>query len=76
MPNAALQATSPVVSYTVQFTGNTVQTVTVKAKNDGTANVSFDLNGPSGDIMYVTSKSADGWVLARSSTQRTGPAVA
>jgi hypothetical protein len=62
VPNAALQATSPVVSYTVQFTGNTEQTVTVKAKPDGTANVSFRLNGPSGDIMYVTSTSADGWV--------------
>jgi hypothetical protein len=61
-PNAGLQAASPVVSYTVQFYGNTEQTVTVKAKADGTANVSFKLNGPSGDFMYVTSTSADGWV--------------
>jgi hypothetical protein len=62
VPNAALQATSAVVSYTVQFTGDTEQTVTVKAKHDGTANVSFDLNGPSGDIMDVSSTSANGWV--------------
>jgi hypothetical protein len=61
-PNAALQATSRVVSYTVQFTGNTEQTVTVKAKSDGTANVAFTLNGPGGDTMDVTSTSADGWV--------------
>lgn len=62
VPNAGLQAASPVVSYTVTFDGNTEQTVTVKAKADGTANVSFKLNGPGGDFMYVTSTSADGWV--------------
>jgi|HubBroStandDraft_3_1064219.scaffolds.fasta_scaffold31312_1 hypothetical protein len=61
-PNPGLQAASRVVSYTVQFTGQTEQTFTVKASASGQANVSVTLDGATGDVMFVSSTSADGWV--------------
>jgi hypothetical protein len=61
-PNPGLQAASPAVSYTVQFTGQTQQTFTVKASASGKAEVSATLDGITGDIMTVSSTSADGWV--------------
>lgn len=61
-PNPGLQAASPVVGYTVQFFGQTQQTFNVKASADGTAEVSVTLDGTTGDLMFVSSKSADGWV--------------
>jgi hypothetical protein len=60
--NPALQAASPVVSYTVQFYGGTDKTFTVKASGDGSAEFGVTLDGSSGDFMVVTSTSADGWV--------------
>jgi len=61
-PNPGVQAASRVVSYTVQFSGQTQQTISVMASHHGTAEVRFKLDGPTGDTMSVTSKSADGWV--------------
>ncbi len=62
-PNAALQAASPVVSYTVQTEGGQPdQTVTVDAAADGTGTTTLTLNAPSGELLRVTSTSADGWV--------------
>jgi hypothetical protein len=61
-PNPGLQAASPAVSYTVQFTGQTQQTFTVKASASGKAEVSATLDGITGDTMTVSSTSADGWV--------------
>jgi hypothetical protein len=61
-PNPGLQAASPVVGYTVHFYGQTEQTINVKASADGAAEVPVTLDGTTGDFMYVTSKSADGWV--------------
>ena len=61
-PNPGLQAASPAVSYTVQFTGQTQQTFTVKASASGKAVVSATLDGITGDVMTVSSTSADGWV--------------
>lgn len=61
-PNPGLQAASRVVSYTVQFSGQTQQTFTVKASASGKAEVSVTLDGITGDVMIVSSTSADGWV--------------
>lgn len=61
-PNPGLQAASPVVGYTVRFSGQTDQTINVTASADGTAEVRVTLDGSWGDFMFVTSKSADGWV--------------
>jgi hypothetical protein len=60
--NPALEAASPVVSYTVQVYGGTGKTSTVKASGDGSAEVGVTLDGSFGDFMVVTSTSADGWV--------------
>ena len=60
--NPGLQAASPAVTYTVQFTGQTQQTFTVKASASGKAEVSATLDGITGDVMTVSSTSADGWV--------------
>jgi hypothetical protein len=35
--------------------------INVKAPGDGTAEVPVTLDGTTGDSMYVTSESADGW---------------
>lgn len=61
-PDPGLQAASPVVGYTVRFSGQTDQTINVKASADGTAEVRVTLDGTWGDFMFVSSKSADGWV--------------
>jgi hypothetical protein len=61
-PDAALQQASPIVSYTVKFSGQTDKTVDVNASTDGTAHVRFKLDGTWGNTMWVTSKSANGWV--------------
>lgn len=65
-PDPGLQAASRVVSYTVQFFGQTDQTLTVKAAADGTAEFGVPLDSPTGDFMVVTSTSADGWVSQNS----------
>jgi len=65
-PDAGLQAASPVTSYTVQFSGQTQQTFTVKASGDGSAEFGVTLDSPDGDSMLVTSTSADGWVSENS----------
>lgn len=61
-PDPGLQAASPVTSYTVQFIGQTRRTFTVKASADGTAEFGVTLDSPTGDVVTVTSTSADGWV--------------
>jgi hypothetical protein len=65
-PDPALEAASPVTSYTVQFFGQTSQTFTVKASADGTAEFGRTLDSPVGDFMLVTSTSADVWVSQNS----------
>jgi hypothetical protein len=59
--NPALQAASPVVSYSVQFYGGTDKFFTAKASADGSAEIGLTLDGSFGDFMVVTSTSADGW---------------
>ncbi|MER6377131.1 hypothetical protein ABT255_54740 [Streptomyces mirabilis] len=63
-PNSALQSTSPVVSYSVRTTGGqSDKTVDVAAAAaDGTAEVKLALDGLYGESLWVTSKSANGWV--------------
>jgi hypothetical protein len=62
-PNSAVQAASPVVSYTVQINGGpSVRTVTVKAARNGTAELGVKLNGNTGTWLNVSSTSANGWV--------------
>ena len=62
-PNAGLEAASRVVSYSVEVIGGpSQQTVDVKAKADGTAQVKLTLNGAYGSNVMVSSTSADGWV--------------
>ncbi|MGW5477037.1 hypothetical protein [Streptomyces sp. NPDC004008] len=63
-PNAALQSTSPVVSYSVHTVGSPDgdKTVDVEAAADGTAKVKLTLDGLYGESLSVTSKSANGWV--------------
>lgn len=61
-PAPGLQAASPVVEYNVKFSGQTDQTINVEAAADGTARVRVKLDGTLGNTMWVTSKSADGWV--------------
>src|SRR5262249_5911688 len=65
-PDPGLEAASRVVSYTVQFFGQTDQTFTVKASADGTAEFGVPLDSPISDFMVVTSTSADGWVSQNS----------
>jgi hypothetical protein len=65
-PDPGLQAASPVVSYTVQFTDQSEHTMTVKASAHGTARLRLTLDGISGDVLSVTSTSADGWVSGNS----------
>ncbi|MFD3733105.1 hypothetical protein [Streptomyces sp. NPDC058632] len=63
-PDAALQSTSPVVGYSVQ-TGDGqggTRTVDVTAAEDGTAQVELTLDGIYGELLQVTSRSANGWV--------------
>jgi hypothetical protein len=61
-PDPGLEAASPVVSYSVNVQGQTSQTLTVKASADGTAEFGLTLNDPVGEVVTVTSTSADGWV--------------
>jgi hypothetical protein len=62
-PNPALEAASPVVSYTVVDMSSQGQTsTTVKACADGSAELTLALKGIYGDMLSVTSTSADGWV--------------
>jgi hypothetical protein len=61
-PEPGLQAASPVVDYTVRFSGRTDKTINVKASADGTAHVRVRLDGTMDNDMTVTSQSADGWV--------------
>ncbi|MET8953609.1 hypothetical protein ACWEQN_29675 [Streptomyces sp. NPDC004129] len=80
-PDAALQSTSPVVSYSVHTVGSPDgdKTVDVKAAADGTAQVKLTLDGPNGESLQVTSKSANGWVSnagSWSSSYDTTPTVA
>jgi hypothetical protein len=77
-PASGLQAASPVVGYTVQFSGQTEQTINVKASANGTAKVKVTLDGTTGNSMSVTSQSADGWVSDNASwsyTIDTAPTV-
>jgi hypothetical protein len=59
-----LQAASPVVSFTVQDISSPTPTTTttVKASADGTAEYSLPLTSSYGDILLVSTTSADGWV--------------
>ncbi|MER5507273.1 hypothetical protein ABT052_18310 [Streptomyces sp. NPDC002766] len=62
-PDPALQSRSPVVSYSVQTTGGADdRTVEVPAEADGTARVTLTLDGLYGERLWVSSRSADGWV--------------
>ncbi|MER7394886.1 hypothetical protein ABT381_05140 [Streptomyces sp. NPDC000151] len=63
-PDAALQSTSPVVSYSVKSIGGQDgdKTVDVVAEADGTAQVEITLDGLYGGFLQVTSRSANGWV--------------
>jgi hypothetical protein len=61
-PEPGLQAASPVVGYTVRFSGQTDKTIDVKASADGTGHVRVKLDGVWTNNLTVTSKSADGWV--------------
>ncbi|MEU6201797.1 hypothetical protein [Streptomyces sp. NPDC047061] len=63
-PDAALQARSPVVSYSVHTSGGSDgdRTFEVAAAADGTATTQLTLDGVTGEQLDVTSRSADGWV--------------
>lgn len=62
-PNAQLQAKSPAVSYAVRTLGaEHDRTVQVPAAKDGSARFTLKLDGASGERVYVTSTSANGWV--------------
>jgi hypothetical protein len=62
-PNPQIQAASPVVSYTVVDLGSQGQTsTTVRADGAGTARLKLALDSPTGDLLHVSSTSADGWV--------------
>lgn len=62
-PNAQLQAKSPAVSYTVRTLGTAHdQTVQVPADKDGSARITLKLDGTSGERLWVSSTSANGWV--------------
>ncbi|MGW2516156.1 hypothetical protein ACWC09_03820 [Streptomyces sp. NPDC001617] len=63
-PDATLQSTSPVVSYSVETIGGQDggRTVEVAASADGTAEVELALDGIYGERLRVTSTSANGWV--------------
>lgn len=62
LPNPGIEAASPVTSYTVQYLGQSGQTMNVPANGDGTAEFGVTLNDPSGaNLIVVTSHSADGW---------------
>lgn len=68
-PDAALQSTSPVVSYSVRSDGalGGDRTVEVPAGADGTARTELTLDGIYGERLWVTSKSANGWVSDKTS---------
>jgi hypothetical protein len=62
-PNPQIQAASPVVSYTVVDNNSQGQTsTTVKADAVGNAELKLPLDGIYGDMLSVTTTSADGWV--------------
>jgi hypothetical protein len=61
-PDPGLQAASPVVGYTVKFSGETDKTIDVTASADGTGHVRVKLDGIWSNSLTVTSKSASGWV--------------
>ena len=63
-PDAALQAKSPVVSYSVHAFGGPDgdKTVDVAAAADGTATTELTMDGILGEHLRVTSKSANGWL--------------
>jgi hypothetical protein len=63
-PDPGLQASSPVTSYTVQLLGQPggQTSFTVNASSGGVAEFGVPLNDPTGESMFVTSTSADGWV--------------
>ncbi|MFD8594183.1 hypothetical protein ACFV1L_04200 [Kitasatospora sp. NPDC059646] len=60
-PNPGVQAISPVTSYTVKNT-RTGTTTVVPAGADGSAETTLLLNSPLGDLLDVTSTSANGWI--------------
>jgi hypothetical protein len=62
-PNAALETQSPVVSYNVEVVGdpNGQQNYTVAAKQNGTAQTQVTLDSTTGEELYISSVSADGW---------------
>ncbi|MFD9395956.1 hypothetical protein ACFWBB_36015 [Streptomyces sp. NPDC060000] len=79
-PAPGLQATNPVVSYSIQTIGGQAygNTIEVAAETDGTAKVTVVLDGIYGEALEVSSKSADGWVSDAgrwSSTYDTTPTV-
>jgi hypothetical protein len=59
-----LQAASPVTSFTVSdlTSSSNLKPVTVPASAIGTATANLPLDGAYGDVLQVTSTSADGWV--------------
>lgn len=63
-PDAGLQSTSSVVSYSVEFIGGqgADRTIDVAARPDGTASTKLKLDGIYGESLRVSSRSADGWV--------------
>ncbi|WP_354640109.1 hypothetical protein [Kitasatospora camelliae] len=61
-PDPGLQAVSPVVSYTVRHLGQSQSETTVKASTSGIAELDLTLDDPYGDVLLVTSTSANGWV--------------
>ncbi len=63
-PDSAIEAQSPVVSYEVEVAGggSGQQEFSVPATADGTAQVNVTIDSPTGEWLFVSSKSADGWV--------------
>lgn len=62
-PDAGLEAASPVTGYTIETLGETgQQTTNVSASGTGTAEVSLTDDSSYGEIIIVSSVSADGWV--------------
>ena len=63
-PNAAIEAQSPVVGYDVMVVGDPSGQLnyTVPAAANGTAKTQVTLDSTSGEYLYISSVSADGWI--------------
>ncbi len=77
-PDAALETQSPVVSYNVMVVGGASgqQNYTIAAKKDGTATTQITFDSTTGEYVYVSSVSADGWTSDRDEyTFNTSPTI-